>query len=145
MKHPKLVSLIAIVAIFSIVGALSWAVINAQSVNAQAKDSSPVPVQVIAQNPVKYINQTVTVTGLLSSLPLPHPLPYQLSDDNQTVAVYVEWNSSTFLIPQVNATTATVHGVLREEQWNPPNVMPPNSVKMDIYYIVADKVELPIT
>ena len=122
MKHPKLVSLIAIVAIFSIVGALSWAVINAQSVNAQAKDSSPIPVQVIAQNPVTYINQTVTVTGILSSLPLPRPLPYQLSDDNQTVAVYVEWNSSTFLIPQVNATTATVHGILREEQWNPPKL-----------------------
>jgi hypothetical protein len=46
------------------------------------------------------------------------------------------------LIPQYNATTAIVHGIIREEEWTAPNVMPPNSTKEKVYYIEAERVEL---
>jgi hypothetical protein len=135
MKYPIIIPITVLIVISVTVCGFGWIVINAQS-------QSVMPLQEIARNPSMYINQTVVVKGILSSVPMPRPTEFQLSSENRTDYLYVAWNSSDLLISQVNDTTAIVHGIVREEQWIAPNALPPNSVKMDIYFIEAEKVEL---
>ncbi len=100
-------------------------------------------VQEVTKNPDLFINQTIYVTGILSSQPLPHPTKYLLSSNSESSeSVGVDWNSTIFLIPHFNDTTATVYGVLREENWSAPNVNPPNSTILHVYYIEASQVVL---
>ena len=97
----------------------------------------------IIRDPSSWVNKTVTVEGILANMPQPNPTSYGLFPENQTVFLNVQWNSSAVLIPQYNATAAIVHGVIREEEWTPPNIMPPNSTKEKVYYIEAERVQLP--
>jgi hypothetical protein len=100
------------------------------------------PVNEIIYDPSSWVNKTVIVEGILANVPLPNPTYYGLFPENQTVFLNVQWNSSVALIPQYNATTAIVHGVIREEEWTPQNIMPPNSTKEKVYYIEAERVQL---
>jgi len=77
------------------------------------------PVKEIIHDPSSWVNKTVTVEGILANVPQPNPTYYGLFPENQTVFLNVQWNSSNVLIPQYNATTAIVHGVIREEEWTP--------------------------
>jgi hypothetical protein len=100
------------------------------------------PLDEVIRDPSSWVNKSVTVEGILATVPLPNPTFYGLFPENQTVFLNVQWNSSDVLILQYNATAAIVHGVIREEEWTAPNVMPPNSIKEVVYYIEAEKVEL---
>ncbi len=136
MKHSKAIMLASAILILSIVGTLGlWVIIN-QSNNGQ--NQNPIPVQTIAQKPASYLSKSVTVTGLLSNVPAPNPTRYELSDNNQTIAIDVDWNSNTVLIPQYNATNAIVHGILKEEKWT----FPYTGTQTDIYYFQAENVKL---
>jgi hypothetical protein len=97
------------------------------------------PVEEIIRDPSSWVNKPVTVEGILATVPLPSPTSYGLFPENQTAFLSVYWNSNV-LIPQFNATAAIVHGVIREEEWTPPNI--PNSTKEKVYYIEAENVKL---
>jgi hypothetical protein len=99
-----------------------------------------VPVEEIIHDPSSWVGKTVTVEGILESVPMPNPTLYGLCPENQTDFLSVQWNSSDVLIPQYNATTAIVHGTIKEEEWTPPNLMPNHTV--EFYYIEAENVEL---
>ena len=101
------------------------------------------PENEIIHDPSSWVNKTVNVEDILANVPQPNPTYYGLFPENQTVFLNVQWNSSDALIPQYNATTAIVHGIIREEVWTIPNVMPPNSTKEKVYYIEAERVQLP--
>jgi hypothetical protein len=133
MKAPIIGSISVILLLSLVVCGLSLSLFN---------KSQMLNVDTVASNPSVYVNQTVTVKGILSSLPQPRPTEYELSSENRTVFLYVEWISSQFLISDINDTTAIVHGVVREENWVSPNAMPANSLIMHIYYIEANSVEL---
>jgi hypothetical protein len=100
------------------------------------------PLDEIIRDPSSWVNKSVTLEGILATVPLPNPTSYELFPENQTVFLNVQWNSSDVLIPQYNATAAIVHGIIREEEWTAPNVMPPNSTREVVYCIEAEKVEL---
>jgi hypothetical protein len=100
------------------------------------------PVEEIIHDPSSWVNKTVIVNGILANVPQPNPTYYGPFPENQTVFLNVQWNSSDVLIPQYNATTAIVHGVIRAEEWTTPNIMPPNPTKQVVYYIEAERVEL---
>ena len=108
------------------------------------------PVEDIIRDPSSWVNKTVTVEGILATVPQPNPTSYRLFPENLTTdcigqcirmniflnGLNVQWNSSDVL----NATAAIVHGVIREELWTAPNVMPP--ISMNVFYIEAENVEL---
>jgi hypothetical protein len=99
-----------------------------------------VPVEEIIRDPSSWVGKTVTVEGILESVPMPNPTMYGLCPENQTDFLGVQWNSSDVLIPQYNATAAIVHGTMKEEEWTPPNLIPSHA--MEFYYIEAENVEL---
>jgi hypothetical protein len=82
------------------------------------------PVEEIIHDSSSWVNKTVTVEGILATVPLPNPTYYGLFPENQTVFLNVQWNSTNALIPQYNATTAIVHGIIREEEWTPQTSCP---------------------
>jgi len=99
-----------------------------------------IPVEEIIRDPSSWVNKTVTVEGILESVPMPNPTLYGLRPENQTSFLSVQWNSSNVLIPY-NGTTAIVHGTIKEEEWTIPNLIPQNHT-MEVYYIEAENVEL---
>ena len=100
-----------------------------------------VPVQEIIRDPSSWVGRTVTVEGILESVPMPNPTLYGLRPEDQNEFLSVQWNSSDMLIPQYNATTAIVRGTIIEEEWTPPNLIPSHA--MEVYYIEAESVEFP--
>lgn len=134
MKYPIVGSIIIIILLSFTVCGLSLCIFS--------KGPTVLTVDTIAQDPLKYINQTITVKGMLSSVPQPRPTQYELSSENQTAYLYIDWNSSNFLISQINDTSAIVHGIVREENWTSPNAMPTNTLTVHIYYVEASSVEL---
>jgi hypothetical protein len=99
-----------------------------------------IPVEEIIRDPSSWVNKTVTVEGVLESVPMPNPTLYGLRPVNQTSFLSVQWNSSNVLLPY-NGTTAIVHGTIKEEEWTIPNLIPQNHT-MEVYYIEAENVEL---
>jgi len=99
----------------------------------------PVPVEEIMRDPSSWVGKTVTVEGILESVPMPNPTLYGLCPEGQTDFFSVQWNSSDVLIPQYNATTAIVHGTIMAEEWTIPNLIPTHTV--EFYYIEAENVE----
>jgi len=104
-----------------------------------ALHQDPVPVQEIIRDPSSWVGRTVTVEGVIESVPMPNPTLYGLFPENQTDFLSVQWNSSYVLVPQYNATTAIVRGTIKEEEWTPPNLIPSHTV--EVYYIEAENVE----
>jgi hypothetical protein len=98
-----------------------------------------IPVEEIMRDPSSWVNKTVTVEGILESVPMPNPTSYGLCPENQTDFLSVQWNSSDVLIPQYNATTAVVHGTVKEEEWTVPNLIHQNHT-VQVYYIEAENV-----
>lgn len=96
-----------------------------------------VPVGEIIQDPSSWVGKTVTVEGILESVPMPSPTNYILCTENQTGSIGVQWNSSDSFIPQYNAI---VYGTINEEEWTPPNLVPSHT--MEVYYIEAENLEL---
>jgi hypothetical protein len=104
-------------------------------------DGQVLSVNEVLADPSLYVNQPVCVQGILAAVALPSPTRYGLFPENQTNYLNVNWASNLTLMRGYNDSWATVHGVVREEDWFVPNVGSSN-ITMHIYYLDADKVEL---
>jgi cytochrome c-type biogenesis protein CcmE len=134
MKGPKLLAGIfagiIFIAVFLSYVALSF----------QFNNEDVISVKELIKNPDEFLNQTVTVKGVLSSLPMPSPEKYKLSFDysQKTERCYVSWNATKPLFLRSEGVCVVVHGVFRDEDWVDPYF--PNAAPEHVYYIEASMI-----
>jgi hypothetical protein len=97
-------------------------------------------VQELLRSPDAFLNQAVTVSGVLSRLPMPSPESYKLSSDfsQKTESCYVNWNTTSRVFLPSEGARVVVQGVFKDEYWTDPYF--PNAEPEHVYYIEASMI-----